>query len=218
MQSPSWLPSLVWTDYRLAVLFTVLFPLALLIWAFVQKSESIQHLLIIYWRVASLLVITVGLLIAAIPLGFLTGWSARILIPLSLWFWVDLNYEINEQPKSQLKLAFSSWRWGVTLYSILGAIAAIPALQCAFLPSKQMIDQPFCHIWLQPPWIFQQYFMGGMKPYTIGLLSTLALVIYILYLGYFVFVRFGKQGRSATGVWGIVINLACKPPWTNSWG
>lgn len=200
MQSPSWLPSLVWTDYRLAVLFTVLFPLALLIWAFVQKSESIQHLLIIYWRVASLLVITVGLLIAAIPLGFLTGWSARILIPLSLWFWVDLNYEINEQPKSQLKLAFSSWRWGVTLYSILGAIAAIPALQCSFLPSKQMIDQPLCNIWLQPPWIFQQYFMGGMKPYTIGLLSTLALVIYILYLGYFVFVRFGKQGRSATGV------------------
>ncbi len=200
MQSPSWLPSLVWTDYRLAVLFTVLFPLALLIWSFVQKSESIQHLMIIYWRVASLLVITVGLLIAAIPLGFLTGWIARILIPLSLWFWVDLNDEINEQPKSSLKLAFSSWRWGVTIYSLLGAIAAIPALQCAFLPSKQMISQPFCNIWLQPPWIFKQYFISGMKPYTIGLLSTLALVIYILYLGYFVFVRLGKQGRSATGV------------------
>ena len=68
----SGLETFVWMDYRLAVLFTIAIPLFLLIWAFVKNSEAIQHLLIIYWRVASLLAITVYLMIAAAPISFLT--------------------------------------------------------------------------------------------------------------------------------------------------
>ncbi|MBF2025369.1 MAG: DUF3177 family protein [Oscillatoriales cyanobacterium C42_A2020_001] len=198
MQSPPWLPSFVWTDYRLAVLLMVLFPLALLIWAFVQKNNTIQHLLAIYWRVASLLLITVYLFIGAYPIGFISGWFARILIPLSLWFWVDLNEEVVEQPKSWLKLTFTSWRWAVSVYSIVGAIAQIPWLRCAFLPSQQVVADQACRLWLVPPWAFRELFNAGMKPYTLGLLAMLALGAYVLCLGYFVFFRLGKQGRSAT--------------------
>ena len=199
MQSPPWLPSFVWTDYRLAVLLTVIFPLTLLIWAFVQKNNAIQHLLAIYWRVASLLLITVYLFVGAYPIGFISGWFARILISLSLWFWVDLNEEIVEQPKSYLKLIFTSWRWGVSVYLVLGAIAQIPWLRCAFLPSQQVVADQACRLWLQPPWAFREFFNAGMKPYTLGLLAMLALGAYVLCLGYFVFFRLGKQGRSATG-------------------
>lgn len=199
MQSPSWLPIAVWTDYRLAVLFTVLLPLALLIWAFVRKSEAILHLMAIYWRVASLLAITVYLFVGAAPVGFISGWVARILIPLALWFWIDLNEEVAEQPRNSLKLAFTSWRWAISVYSVAGAIAQIPSLRCAFLPSQQMIADPFCRLWLAPPWMFRGLFNAGMKPYTLGLLAILALGIYALCFGYFVFVRLGKQGRSATG-------------------
>ena len=97
------LENFVWADYRLAVLFTVFLPLILLIWAFVQKNESIQRLLTIYWRVASLLMITVYLMIGGLTFSFITGLMARILIPLSLWFWEDLNEEIREQPNSALR-------------------------------------------------------------------------------------------------------------------
>ncbi len=200
MQSPSWLPSLVWTDYRLALLFTVIFPLALLIWAFVEKAEVVQRLLFIYWRVASLLAIAIYLMIGAVPVGFFAGWFARILIPISLWFWVDLNEEISELPQKRLALAVKTWRWAVSVYCVLGAIAQIPALRCAFLPSKEMVDQPFCRIWLDAPWLFREFFNAGMKPYTMGLLASLALGVYIVYLAYFVFFRLGKQGRSATGL------------------
>jgi len=65
-----WFRPLVWIDYRLAVLFTVIIPAILLIWSLFAKIESLQKLLIIYWRVASLLLITVYLMIASWPIGF----------------------------------------------------------------------------------------------------------------------------------------------------
>jgi hypothetical protein len=189
------LRSLVWLDYRLALLFTVILPLVLLVWAFVKRAEAMQRLLIIYWRVASLLAITIYLMIGNLPLSFISGFLARLLIPLGLWFWVDLNEEIYEQPASSLKLSFTSWRWAVTIYSVLGAIANIPFLQCAI--SKVAFATPFCQVWLEPPLGFKNFFHPRYQPGFLGFLGIAALIIYVLYFGYFVIVRLAKQGRSA---------------------
>lgn len=189
------LRSLVWADYRLAVLFTVIIPLILLIWAFVKKADSMVRLLIIYWRVASLLALTVYILIAEWPIGYISGWGARILIPIGLWFWVDINEDIEDQPQRPLKLALTSWRWAVTTYSILGAIATIPFLSCAFVAGA--VKTPFCRVLLEPPLLFKQYFHAGSKPEFLGFLGMVGLFIYVLYLSYFVLIRLGKQGRSA---------------------
>lgn len=187
--------SLVWADYRIAVLFTVIIPLILLIWAFVQKVDSMIRLLIIYWRVSSLLAITVYLFIAGWPIGFVSGWLARILIPIALWFWVDVNDDIEDLPQRPLKLALTSWRWAITLYCILGVLASIPFLSCGFVPSS--ISTSFCQVWLEPPLLFKQYFHPGVKAGLLGFLGMTGLVIYVLYLSYFVLIRLGKQGRSA---------------------
>jgi hypothetical protein len=189
------LRSLVWMDYRLAVLFTVILPLILLIWAFVQKAEAIQRLLIIYWRVSSLLAITVYLMIGNLPVSFVASLLARILIPVGLWFWVDLNEEIADQPNSPLKLTFTAWRWATSVYCTLGVLFSIPFLQCAV--SKETFATPFCQVWLEPPFGFRNFFHANSKPEFLGFLGIVALIIYVLYLGYFVLVRLGKQGRSA---------------------
>ncbi|NJO80947.1 MAG: DUF3177 family protein [Cyanobacteria bacterium RM1_2_2] len=189
------LRSLVWMDYRLAVLFTVILPLILLIWALVQRAEAMQRLLIIYWRVSSLLAITVYLMIGNLPLSFMAGFLARILIPVGLWFWLDLNEEISEQRQTPLKLTFTAWRWAVSIYSVLGVIASIPFLQCAV--SQTIFATPFCQVWREPPLGFKDAFHGGYKPEFLGFLGIMALIIYVLYLGYFVIVRLAKQGRSA---------------------
>lgn len=60
-----WFRPLVWTDYRLAMSFIVIIPTILIIWSLVRQAEAISRLLIIYWRVASLLMITVYLLVPA---------------------------------------------------------------------------------------------------------------------------------------------------------
>jgi len=86
MEAEVWYRPLVWMDYRLAVLFTVVIPLILLLWAFIQKAQTMQRLLVIYWRVSSLLMITVYLMIPGWAFGYLSGLLARVLIPVSLWF------------------------------------------------------------------------------------------------------------------------------------
>ncbi len=189
------LRSLVWMDYRLAVLATVVVPLVLLVWAFVRKQDAMMRLLIIYWRVLSLLAVTVYLMIGGFPFSLLTGLASRVLIPICLWFWVDLNEEIAEQPTSPLKLALTSWRWGVSVYGALGAIAMVPFLPCAF--DQQTLATPFCQVWFEAPLLFREYFHANTTRGFLGFLGLVGLIVYLLCLGYFVFIRLGKQGRSA---------------------
>jgi hypothetical protein len=190
-----WFRPLVWMDYRLAVVFTVILPLILLIWSLKSQIESISRLLIIYWRVASLLMITVYLMIPSWSYGFLTSWAARILIPLSLWFWVDINDEIRDLPPTPLKLAITAWRWAVTFYCLLGAIAFIPFLGCGL--SDTTVKQPFCQVWLQPPWQFQSIFHRDTDPGVLGFMGMVGLIVYTIYFAYFLCIRLGRLGRSA---------------------
>ncbi|MEH2284927.1 MAG: DUF3177 family protein [Nostoc sp.] len=191
-----WFRPFVWIDYRLAVLFLVIIPLILLIWAFVQKAESIQRLLAIYWRISSLVAITIYLMIAQYPVSFISGLIAQILIPISLWFWVDINDEIEYQTSGSLKLIFTSWRWATTVYCFLGTLAFIPFLGCAF--SGNVLKTPYCRVWFEAPLLFKEYFHANSKAEFLGFLGITSLVIYVLYLSYFVLIKLGKQGRSAT--------------------
>jgi hypothetical protein len=190
-----WFRPLVWIDYRLAVVFTLVVPSILLLWASIQQSEAIQRLLIVYWRVSSLLLIAIYLMIPAWPISFLASLSARILIPISLWFWVDLNEEIRDLPASFLKLVLTGWRWAVTVYCGLEAIASLSFLSCAFSPGA--IATPFCQVWLEAPWQYKEIFHRGSKPGFLGFLGIVGLIIYVLYFAYFLFIRLGKRGRSA---------------------
>ncbi len=180
-------------DFRLAIIFTVLIPLILLVWAFAQKTSVIQQLLLIYWRVSSLLAISVYLAIGSLSISYLASFGAQILIPLSLWFWVDINEEIADLPDSPLKLGFTSWRWATTLYCSLSAVALIPFLSCGFAP----VTSEYCQSWFQPSWLYYAFFHANSKPEFLGGLGIFGLVIYGLSLIYFLVVRLGKQGRSA---------------------
>lgn len=195
--NPETLTKLVWADYRLAVLFTVIIPLILIIWAMVRRIESISKLLIIYWRVSSLLMITVYLMIASLPFSFLTGLFARILIPVSLWFWLDLNEEIKDLRPTGLKFIFSAWRWAVTVYCIVGVVISVPFTTCAFSTSIQIKELSYCRVWLEAPWGYMAIVHPNGDPGVLGFFGVMGLVVYILYLLYFVFIRLGKQGRSA---------------------
>ena len=195
MLDPQILRSLVWTDYRLAVLFLVSFPLVLLIWAAYKRNGAIQHLLTIYWKVASLLMITVYLMIGGFSISFVSAVMARILIPISLWFWVDLNEEIREQPDSAIKLTFNSWRWAVTLYCIIGTAISLTYLPCAF--SSARLASAECQTWLEAPLLYKEFLHANYTNGFLGFFGIVGLIIYMLTLAWFVFVRLGKQGRQA---------------------
>jgi hypothetical protein len=191
------LRSLIWTDFRLALLFTVLMPLGLLAWAMAKRARSIISLLIIYWRVASLLLITLYLMVAENPMGYVLGVLGLLLILMSLWFWVDLNEEISDR-QGTLKLCFSGWRWGVSAYALVAALGQIPWVRCALDGSSQD-----CQLWLQPALGFGKFFHSDLGDPKVGgrleFVAIVGLVIYGLYFLNFLVLRLGKKGRSATG-------------------
>lgn len=195
MDAEVWYRPLVWMDYRLAVLFAVILPLILLFWAFIQKAETMQRLLIIYWRVASLLMVTVYLMIPGWAFGYLSGLFARILIPVSLWFWADINEDLVDQPQRPLKFVFMAWRWAMTVYSTLGAIANLPFFSCAFSDAFQ--QQPYCQVWLEAPQLYKEWFHLNSRPEFLGVLGMMGLVAYVASLAYFIIVRLAKEGRTA---------------------
>jgi hypothetical protein len=190
------LQPLAWTDYRLTVLFVVLVPLGLLIWSMLTKAKPITHLLVIYWRVASLLLIAVYLMMAELPFSFIVRFCGLLLVVISLWFWADLNEEIEDR-RGELKLAFGTWRWAMTLYGVLAAIGQIPFLRCAL--SKAAVSDSMCQVWLKAPWGYKALLHGGTSAGKLGFVATIALILYGLYFFYFLLFRLGKQGRSATG-------------------
>lgn len=193
--NPASVRPLVWTDYRLALLVTVFVPLTILIWSWVKKSEAISSLMTIYWRVASLLAITVYLMIGGWGISFITALLAKVLIPLSVWFWADLNEEIREQPKRSLILGFNAWRWAISAYCVLSGILQILFIRCAF--SAAQLSSTVCQAWLEPSLFFKDYIHSGLTRGFLGFWGIVGLVIYSLYLAYFVFVKLGRQGRSA---------------------
>lgn len=191
-----WFRPYVWMDYWLELLFVLIIPIILLIWVFVQKSEAMQRLLMIYWRVASLLAISIYLMIGGFGVGFISALMARILIPIALWFWVDINDEIEYHPQGPLKLVFTSWRWATTVYCSLGALALLPFLRCAF--SANMLKTPYCSVWLEAPLVFKEYFHHNSTPAFLGFLGIVTLGFYIVYLSYFVAFKLSRYGRSTT--------------------
>ncbi|MFN6179109.1 MAG: DUF3177 family protein [Dolichospermum sp.] len=191
-----WFRPYVWMDYWLELLFVLIIPIILLIWVFVQKSEAMQRLLMIYWRVSSLLAISIYLMIGGFGVGFISALMARILIPIALWFWVDINDEIEYHPQGPLKLVFTSWRWATTVYCSLGALALLPFLRCAF--SANMLKTPYCSVWLEAPLVFKEYFHHNSTPAFLGFLGIVTLGFYIVYLSYFVAFKLSRYGRSTT--------------------
>lgn len=194
------LQSLVWTNYRLAVVFTVLCPLGLIIWSFTKNAQAISKLLIIYWRVASLLLITVYLLMAENSIGFVSGLMGLGLIPISLWFWADLNEEIADR-KGWLKVLFAAWRWAISIYCVAAVVGQISALGCLFSSAAIASDQ--CQLWFKPAIGFGSIFHSDLgDPKVAGRLGIVAmggLIIYGLYFLNFLTLRLSKKGRSATG-------------------
>ena len=67
------LRSLVWMIYRLELVFAVGLPLVLLVWAAMRQEPALVRLLNLYWKVSSLLGITVLLMAAARPMAFITA-------------------------------------------------------------------------------------------------------------------------------------------------
>jgi hypothetical protein len=195
--------SLVWLDYRLAVVFSLGLPLVLLIWAAVRREGALVRLMQIYWKVASLLMISTLLLANERPLGFVLVLVGQLLLIGAVWFWVDLNEELADLPPWRaLPLTVRIWRWSLSLWALVGAFFSLTSLGCL---GKAAMATPSCSIWLQAPQglndqlsvVFGFVFGATWTPTLSGFVGYVALVAYVVGLLQWLVVRLPKQGRVA---------------------
>jgi hypothetical protein len=193
--------SLVWLTYRLGATFALGLPLVLLIWAAVRREAVINRLLGIYWKVASLLVITLLLLTDQRPLGYITALLAPVLMTISVWFWVDLNEELADGSlRNPLTLTVRLWRWALSGFSLIATAMAISSLSC--VTALQGSD---CKAWLEAPQglhrvlerVFDFLFGGDWNEAVAAFFGYVMLVAYVVGLLQWLLVRLPRQGRVA---------------------
>lgn len=149
-------------------------------------------MLVTYWRVSSLLGITIFLLIGGLPIAFLVGWVARILIPLSLWWWRDLNEELQQQ-RGLLRWVFLAWRWGITAYFTAGTVVGVSFLPCALLPANELTDT--CKVVLEVPLLFKQIVFYSIPIPNLRAFGIAMLVVFLIFFSSYLLFTFPERGR-----------------------
>ncbi len=192
---------LVWLSYRLAATFAFGLPLILLIWAKISKLRSIDRLLSIYWKVSSLYAINLLFLSGENQLGQLISLISPILMVGSIWFWVDLNEEIDEifiyKP---ISLTTRIWRWTLSLWAILNTGLHLFSWRCL-----NSINGNYCDNWREIPYnsfittkIIIKFILGGNWTTTFAtFVAYIALIFYLMGLIQWLIMQFPKNGRFA---------------------
>ena len=161
----------------------------------------VLRLLGIYWKVASLMAISLLLLTDQRPLGYATAVIAPVLMMTSLWFWVDLNEELADQPSWRpLPLAVKVWRWAFSGFGVLSLVMSVTGLRC-----MQQLTSPSCLTWLEAPQgihglaatVFDFLFGGQWTEAVAAFVGYVALVAYLAGLLQWLLVRLPRYGRVA---------------------
>ena len=193
--------ALVWLSYRVAGTFAFGLPLFLLIWAKIANESSIDRLLSIYWKVSSLYVISLLFLSVESQLGQIISLIAPILMVISIWFWVDLNEEIDEMfIYEPISLTTRIWRWSLSFWGILNTGLHLYSWRCL-----NSINEPFCDTWREIPYhsfvttkIIIKFILGGNWTTTFStFFGYLALTLYLLGFLQWLIIQFPKNGRFA---------------------
>jgi hypothetical protein len=185
---PQWLRIIIRIDFLAAVVLTVLAPLTLLVRALLTKREQVGALLS-YWRSSSLLMIAVYLLIGERPAGFLSGITARLLIPFTLW----------QQHSNDAW--FNRWRQIVSGYCLLGALLNLPLLRCAIRPpaedTSDTAQEPlgiFCRAYVEPAQEFAAVVHPGVPRETLAKVGDAGLVVFSMSMALAIkLLRYRKQ-------------------------
>ena len=191
---------LVWLTYRLAATMALGLPLVLLIWSTWRGDSVVQRLLGLYWKVASLMMISLLLLTDERPLGYVTAVVAPVLMVVSVWFWVDLNEELADQPPWRpLPLTVRLWRWALSGFGVISLAMTATGLRCMKSPSSD------CAAWLEAPQglhrvvetVFDFVFGGQWSEAVAAFVGYVALVAYLAGFLQWLLVRLPRHGRVA---------------------
>jgi hypothetical protein len=184
--------TLVRADFLVAVGLLVVAPLILL--GISLPHPEIRDRLLAYWRASALLGITVYVWIDEAALGFVTGYAARAILPVALWWGDALTKTLGRSHPSGdgwPAALFRGWRLVATAYSAAGLVYMLPLLPCAGADASAL-----CQAWYLPP----QEYARLAHPYTawsvLGTYGRAALAVYVGYAAASAYVLWTQASRS----------------------
>ena len=120
---------------------------------------------------------------------------------VSIWFWNDINDELNEYRISHaLTTTTKVWRWSITFISLIFLIQSLNNINCI-----SFINSAECEIWLKPSTnfylilknLFNFLFGASFSQPVAKFLGLFALLIYTLGLLQWAIIKFPKSGRNS---------------------
>ncbi len=119
----------------------------------------------------------------------------------SIWFWVDLNEEIDDiHIYNPISLTTIIWRWGLSFWCVLNTGLHIFSWKCL-----HSINENYCNIWREIPFnsfittkIIVKFVLDGNWTTTLAtFFAYSALILYLIGLLQWLIIQFPKNGRFA---------------------
>ena len=191
----------IWLSFQISIIFLVGIPSTLFLWSIKKRNKAVIKLLSIYWKVSLLFFISLLLLIGKFNYALVITNISTLLMTISVWFWNDINDELNEYDfSSSLITSTKVWRWSLTFISLNFLIQSLQNSNCF-----SFINSAACGMWLKPSSnlyiiiksLFNFFFGANFTPPIAKFLGLFSLLIYILGLIQWLVIKLPKNGRNS---------------------
>ena len=191
----------IWLSFQLSIIFLIGIPVTLSFWSLKKRNKAVNKLLSIYWKISLLFFISLLLLMGGYNYALIITNISTILMTISVWFWNDINDELNEYHFSySLTTTTKIWRWSLTFISINFLIQSFQSLNCLYF-----INSAECETWLNPSSnlyliiksLFNFLFGANFTQPVAKLLGLSFLLIYTLGLIQWSIIKLPKNGRNS---------------------
>tara|TARA_Y100000589_G_scaffold194708_1_gene184151 strand:- start:19 stop:639 length:621 start_codon:yes stop_codon:yes gene_type:complete len=191
----------IWVTFRISAIFVVGVPLVLLIWSIKEKNKVIQKLLSNYWKISILFFISLILFIGKLNFSLLILNISMILMSICIWFWNDINTELDEYKTSHsLTFVTKIWRWAITFIAIAFVVQGINNSSClTLINTKECISwiEPSKHLYSILNKLFRFLFGGNFSEPIAKFLGLFSLFMYSLGLLQWIIIKFPRTGRNS---------------------
>ena len=190
-----------WITFQLSSVFIVGVPLSIFIWSIKKRNKAIEKLLIIYWKISILFLISLLLFIGGVDFSLLILIISTSLMTISVWFWNDINRELQGYKITDVLITTTkSWRWGLTFISMSFLIQSFQDIACL-----NSINSFECLKWSEPSrhlsklinQLFNFLFGANFTEPIAKFVGLFALLIYILGLLQCLIIKFPRSGRNS---------------------
>ena len=190
-----------WITFQLSSVFIVGVPLSIFIWSIKKRNKAIEKLLIIYWKISILFLISLLLFIGGVDFSLLILIISTSLMTISVWFWNDINRELQGYKITDVLITTTkSWRWGLTFISTSFLIQSFQDIACL-----NSINSFECLKWSEPSknfsklinQLFNFLFGANFTEPIAKFVGLFALLIYVIGLLQWFIIKFPRSGRNS---------------------